>query len=55
MAFMMPVATAPNAIVMSHEELAIGDMVRAGLWLNLAGVVLCTAFTFLVLRPVFGL
>ena len=30
MAFMMPVATPPNAIVFSYEDLPLGDMVQAG-------------------------
>lgn len=43
MAFMMPVATPPNAIVFSSERLRVIDMARAGLWLNLLGVLLVTA------------
>ena len=39
-AFMLPVATAPNAIVFSTGTIRIGDMVRAGVWLNLIAVVL---------------
>ncbi|MBR9909233.1 MAG: DASS family sodium-coupled anion symporter [Gammaproteobacteria bacterium] len=35
MAFMMPVATPPNAIVFSYEGLRIGDMMKAGIWLNI--------------------
>lgn len=37
-AFMLPVATAPNAIVFSTGELKIGQMVRAGIWLNLLAI-----------------
>jgi sodium-dependent dicarboxylate transporter 2/3/5 len=35
MAFMMPVATPPNAIVFSYEEMRIQDMMKAGIWLNI--------------------
>ena len=44
-AFMMPVATPPNAIVFGTGRLKIGEMVRAGFYLNLIGVavvVLCS-------------
>ena len=39
-AFMLPVATAPNAIVFSTGMIRIGQMVRAGIWLNLLAVAL---------------
>ncbi len=42
-AFMLPVATAPNAIVYGSGHVAIGDMVQAGFRLNLIGIVLITA------------
>jgi len=42
MAFMLPVATPPNAIVYGSRLLPIGTMVRAGLMLNLAAVVVIT-------------
>ncbi|MEL6181585.1 MAG: DASS family sodium-coupled anion symporter, partial [Myxococcota bacterium] len=41
-AFMLPVATAPNAIVYASGHVTIGDMIRAGLWINLGAVVIIT-------------
>lgn len=38
MAFMMPVATPPNAIVFSYERMELRDMVRAGFLLNLLAI-----------------
>ncbi len=38
MAFMMPVATPPNAIVFAWDGLELRDMVRAGFLLNLAAI-----------------
>lgn len=42
-AFMMPVATPPNAIVFASGKLQIKDMVKAGLVLNLLGIVAIAA------------
>lgn len=55
MAFMMPVATPPNAIVFGYDGMRMGDMMRAGLWLNILGVVLITLSMWLVAVPVLGL
>jgi sodium-dependent dicarboxylate transporter 2/3/5 len=38
MAFMLPVATPPNAVVYGSGRLSIGFMMRTGFWMNLAGV-----------------
>jgi len=54
-AFMLPIATPPNAIVFGSGRIRIADMVRYGIWLNLLGVLLITAVTFLLLVPIFGI
>ena len=52
-AFMLPVATPPNAIVFASRAVTIPQMARAGLVLNLAGVVLITVFVVYLLPLVF--
>ncbi|MGF1462366.1 MAG: SLC13 family permease [Maricaulaceae bacterium] len=37
-AFMLPVATAPNAVVYASGRVSIAQMIRAGFWLNLLGL-----------------
>ena len=54
MAFMMPVATPPNAIVFAYKELHVQDMVRAGFWLNIIAVMVCFGAVFLLAPYVFG-
>ncbi|RLA13892.1 MAG: anion transporter, partial [Gammaproteobacteria bacterium] len=41
-AFMLPVATPPNAIVFGSGRITIPQMSRAGIWLNLVALVLVT-------------
>jgi sodium-dependent dicarboxylate transporter 2/3/5 len=42
MAFMLPVATPPNAIVFGSGRIRSGDMARAGLWLNFLAILVVT-------------
>lgn len=48
-AFMLPVATAPNAIVFGYGYIKIKDMVKAGIWLNIISIILFTIYIYLVL------
>lgn len=54
-AFMMPVATPPNAIVFGSNRLRISEMARAGLLINLIGVVLVSVLFYYVGTAVFGI
>jgi sodium-dependent dicarboxylate transporter 2/3/5 len=54
-AFMMPVATPPNAIVFASGRIRIIDMVWAGLLLNLIAVVVVTVVFLLIGPSVFGI
>jgi sodium-dependent dicarboxylate transporter 2/3/5 len=53
-AFMLPVATPPNAIVFASGFVTIPQMVRAGLRLNLIGIVVIVGAVWLLGGPVFG-
>ena len=45
-AFMLPVATAPNAIVYATDRVTIGQMMQRGLRINLIGIVVITAIGY---------
>lgn len=53
-AFMLPVATPPNAIVFGSGAIAIGDMMRAGLWVNVLPIATITLLLPPLLRLVFA-
>ncbi len=52
-AFMLPVATAPNAIMFGSEEVPINKMIREGFVLNFIGAALITALVSLRFIQVF--
>jgi solute carrier family 13 (sodium-dependent dicarboxylate transporter), member 2/3/5 len=53
-AFALPVATPPNAIVFGSGYVTVPQMLRAGLLLNLVGVVLLATYARLLVPVVFG-
>ncbi|MGF1612860.1 MAG: SLC13 family permease [Gammaproteobacteria bacterium] len=54
-AFMMPVATPPNAVVFGSGRVAIGDMVKTGFVINLLGVVIITLVFYFLGTAVFSI
>ena len=48
-AFMLPVATPPNAIVFASRQVSIAEMARAGIWMNLIGIALIALSVSLLL------
>ena len=54
-AFMLPVATPPNAIAFGSGYVTIGQMVRGGVWVNVVALVLITIATTTLAAAVFGL
>ena len=54
-AFMLPIATPANMIVFGSDMIKVKDMIKAGIWLNLAGSLIVTIMMFLWGKVVFGL
>jgi sodium-dependent dicarboxylate transporter 2/3/5 len=52
-AFMLPVATPPNAIIYASGHVTIAQMIRAGVLLNLIGIALITLLSWLLAPLVF--
>lgn len=54
-AFMLPVATPPNAVVFGSGYLEIIDMVKSGFWMNIISIVILFVFVYIVLPILWGL
>jgi sodium-dependent dicarboxylate transporter 2/3/5 len=54
-AFMLPVATPPNAVVFGSGYLRMKDMVKAGFWLNIISILLVTIMVYFVLPWMWGI
>ena len=54
-AFMLPVATPPNAVVFGSGYLKIEDMVKKGIWMNLISILLVTLIVYYILPLVWDL
>ena len=54
-AFMLPVATPPNAVVFGSGYLKISDMIKTGFWLNVISILLLTLMVYYVLPLLWNL
>lgn len=54
-AFMMPVATPPNAIVFGSGHIRINDMIKAGFWVNVIAVFLISLFIYFHMPIAWGI
>ena len=55
MAFMLPVATPPNAIIFGSGRITIGQMARTGLLINLVGAVIIMLMMYFYGNLIFGI
>ena len=53
-AFMLPVATPPNAMVFGAGYIRVPDMVKAGFRLNIAGIFVITLLSYILVPLIFG-
>ncbi|MEX2597189.1 MAG: SLC13 family permease [Salibacteraceae bacterium] len=47
-AFMMPISTPPNAVVYSSGMVSVKEMMKAGIWMNMAAVVVISVLSYLL-------
>lgn len=53
MAFMLPVATPPNAIVFGSNKITVAQMAKTGMVLNIIATILITLFTYFLAPAIF--
>ena len=53
-AFMLPVATPPNAVVFGSKILNIDDMIKKGFWMNIISIFILTAAVYWILPLIWG-
>jgi len=53
-AFMLPVATPPNAVVFGSGYLRIPDMAKTGVWMNLFSIIFLTIMVYFLLPILWG-
>ena len=54
-AFMLPVATPPNAIIFGSGRVRIAEMARAGIWINFIGVIVIATLFYVLGMPIFSI
>jgi len=52
-AFMLPIATAPNAVVFGSGLLKIEDMFKKGIWMNIISIIIITLIVYYFLPSIF--
>jgi sodium-dependent dicarboxylate transporter 2/3/5 len=54
-AFLLPVATPPNAVVFGSGYLRVPDMARTGIWMNLISILIITLMVYYLMPVVWGI